>query len=98
MKKLLLATLMVFATGQVIADPALEQKYTKTCAICHAAGVAGAPKTGDPVEWEARLAKGDEALLKSMNEGLNAMPPKGMCMDCTDQQFLDLIKYMATAK
>ena len=98
MKRLLLATLLAFGTTQVVADPAVAEKYGKTCAICHAAGVAGAPKTGMPAEWEARLAKGDEVLLKSMNEGLNAMPPKGMCMDCSDDEFLALVKYMATAK
>ena len=98
MKRLLLATLLAFGTAQVVADPAVEEKYGKTCAICHAAGVAGAPKTGIPAEWEDRLAKGDEVLLKSMNEGLNAMPPKGMRMDCTDDEFLALVKYMATAK
>jgi cytochrome c5 len=98
MKKVLLATMLVFVAAQVSADPAVEEKYSKTCAICHAAGVAGAPKTGMPAEWEDRLAKGQEVLLKSMNEGLNAMPPKGMCMDCSDEEFMDLVKYMATAK
>jgi cytochrome c5 len=98
MKKLLMVTLLMFGAAQVFADPAIEAKYTKTCAICHAAGVAGAPKSGVVADWESRLAKGDEALLKSMNKGLNAMPPKGMCMDCSNEEFLALIKYMSTAK
>lgn len=98
MKRLLLATLLAFGTVQVVAEPAVEEKYGKSCAICHAAGVAGAPKTGVPAEWDARLAKGDEVLLKSMKEGLNAMPPMGMCTDCSDDELLALVKYMATAK
>ena len=27
--------------------------------------------------------------------GLNAMPPKGMCFDCTDDEYKALIEYMA---
>ena len=98
MKKLVFAALTIFAAAQVMADPAIEEKYTKTCAICHAAGVAGAPKTGVPAEWEARLAKGSDVLLSSVKNGLNAMPPKGMCMDCTDAEFNALVEYMVTAK
>jgi cytochrome c5 len=98
MNKFVFATMMIFAATQVVADPAVEEKYTKTCAICHAAGVAGAPKTGVSAEWEARLAKGSDAMLASVKNGMNAMPPKGMCMDCTDAEFNALIDYMAKAK
>jgi cytochrome c5 len=94
MKKLLAIGLTLFATGALAqADMA---KYDKSCKVCHDAGVAGAPKTGDAAAWEPRMAKGMEVLLVSVNNGLNAMPPKGMCFDCTDADYTALIEYMAT--
>ena len=41
------------------------------------------------------MAKGMEVLVASVNNGLNAMPPKGMCFDCTDDDYTALIEYMA---
>jgi cytochrome c5 len=94
-KKLLLtAAVAVFAMAAQ-AEPNME-KYGKSCAVCHAAGVAGAPKVGDAAAWEPRLAKGMDALMASVKNGLNAMPPMGMCFDCTDEEYMELIKYMST--
>lgn len=83
----------LFASA-VMAD-ATEDRYNKTCAICHAAGAAGAPRTGDEPAWNERLDKGMDTLLKNVNNGINAMPPKGMCFDCSDEDFTALIEYMA---
>jgi len=51
--------------------------YTASCAVCHAAGVAGAPKTGDKAAWAPRLKTGKDALYASVIKGKGAMPPKG---------------------
>lgn len=55
--------------------------YGKTCAMCHAAGVAGAPKPGDKADWSARIAQGNETLYKHALEGFNgskgSMPARG---------------------
>ena len=80
------------------ADPAVVDRYNKTCAICHGSGVANAPKFGDAAQWEPRLAKGSDALINSVKNGLNAMPPKGMCMDCSDADYKALIDYMVAGK
>ncbi len=93
MKKLLAIGMALFAAG-ALAQPDMAQ-YDKSCKVCHDAGVAGAPKTGDAAAWEPRMAKGMEVLLVSVNNGLNAMPPKGMCFDCTDADYTALIEYMA---
>ncbi len=75
---------------------AIEDRYNKTCAICHAAGAAGAPRTGDADAWAKRLdEKGMDELVKNASKGINAMPPKGMCFDCSDEDFKALIEYMA---
>lgn len=77
------------------ADFDVAEKYNKSCAVCHNSGVAGAPKKGDTKAWAARLAKGEATLLKSVKNGMGAMPAKGLCTDCDDAQFKALIKYIA---
>ena len=93
MKKLFAATLMVSATSAMAAPD--MAKYDKSCKVCHDSGAAGAPKTGDAAAWEPRMAKGMDVLVASVNNGLNAMPPKGMCYDCSDDEYKALIEYMA---
>jgi cytochrome c5 len=95
-KKVIFAAAVAAFAMSAQAAPNME-KYNKSCSVCHAAGVAGAPKVGDAAAWEPRLAKGMDALMASVKNGLNAMPPMGMCMDCTDEEYAELIKYMSTA-
>jgi cytochrome c5 len=71
-----------------------QKIYQGSCQACHAAGVAGAPKIGDIEAWAPRIAKGKEAMLSSVKNGLNAMPPKGACMSCTDEELQAAIAYM----
>lgn len=93
MKSIIAAALMLVATAAA-AEPDMD-KFNKSCAVCHATGAANAPKTGDVAAWEPRMAKGMEALVASVNNGLNAMPPKGMCFDCSDEDYAAMIEYMA---
>ena len=51
--------------------------YESTCMVCHAAGVAGAPKLGDKVAWAPRIKTGMDALYANVIKGKGAMPPKG---------------------
>ncbi|MEQ9465403.1 MAG: c-type cytochrome [Haliea sp.] len=94
MKKLLAVSAMLFAAS-AMAQPPMD-KYNKSCAVCHNAGVAGAPKTGDAAAWAPKLEKGMDALVTSVKNGLNAMPPKGMCFDCSDADYVALINYMSS--
>ncbi len=89
--------IVVFCFGSIVYADDVAGKYAKSCAICHASGVANAPKTNDASAWEPRLAKGMETLVGSVNKGLNAMPPKGMCFDCSDEETKALIEYMANS-
>ncbi|CAM4207265.1 c-type cytochrome [Shewanella insulae] len=72
-----------------------EAVYNKACHVCHSMGVAGAPKAHDAAAWEPRLAKGLDALVGSVKTGLNAMPPGGMCTDCTDEDYKNAIEFMS---
>ena len=94
MKKVLFTAALAAFAMSAAAQPNMD-KYNKSCAVCHAQGVAGAPKTGDAAAWAPRMEKGMEALVASVNKGLNAMPPKGMCFDCSDEEYAALITYMS---
>ncbi|MEO8186182.1 MAG: c-type cytochrome [Burkholderiaceae bacterium] len=54
-----------------------EAVYTAACSACHAAGIAGAPRTGDRAAWSPRIKQGFDLLVKHAVEGFKAMPPKG---------------------
>ena len=54
-----------------------EALYKQACQVCHAAGVAGAPKFGDKAAWAPRIQTGMDALYASVINGKGAMPPKG---------------------
>lgn len=97
MKKVLFAAAVAAFATTAAAEPNME-KYNKSCAVCHAAGVAGAPTAFDEAAWAPRMEKGMDALVASVKTGLNAMPPMGMCFDCSDDEYRDLIAYMSTAK
>jgi len=71
-----------------------EQVYNASCMACHSVGVAGAPKLGDKAAWEPRAAKGIDGMLTTAIGGLNAMPPKGTCADCSDDELKGAIEYM----
>lgn len=72
-----------------------QATYDQFCVICHKAGLAGAPKFRDEKDWKMRLDKRTiDDLLDSALKGLNAMPPKGTCSQCSDDELKDAIDYM----
>ena len=87
------------ATTVVVAGGAsVESNFNKSCATCHNAGVAGAPKFGDVAAWAPRLEKGMDTLYSSTINGLPpAMPQKGMCFSCSDDDLRALVDYMVDA-
>jgi cytochrome c5 len=77
------------------AVPAL---YSQACAVCHTAGVAGAPKTGDKAAWAPRITQGVDALTASAIKGKGAMPPRGGST-ASDADIKAVVQYMVnTAK
>jgi cytochrome c5 len=93
-KKVLLTVALAAIAMSAAAAPNMD-KYGKSCGVCHAQGVAGAPKTGDADAWAPRLGKGMDALVLTVTNGMNAMPPRGMCFNCSDDEYVELIKFMA---
>jgi len=68
--------------------------YSSGCAACHDSGAAGAPKTGDAGAWASRIDKGMDTLVKHAYEGFNAMPAKGMCSDCSEEEIAAAVEYI----
>ena len=84
--------------SQPLAANAGEERYKSTCAVCHTAGVAGAPKFRVQADWTARMAQGMDGLLASAIKGKGGMPPKGTCMQCSDEELRVTIEYMIPKK
>ncbi len=72
-----------------------QASFARTCGICHGVVGTGAPAPHDRVAWEARNAQGMEVLLDHTLNGFGGMPPMGMCMDCTQDDFVAFIQYMS---
>ena len=72
--------------------------YGKTCSLCHAAGVAGAPKPGDKADWGPRIAQGNDVLYKHALEGFTGakgmMPPRGAAPSLSDEEVKAAVDYM----
>lgn len=71
--------------------------YQTFCVACHATGVSDSPILGNAEHWEARVAKGTDALYASSINGLNVMPPRGTCVDCSDDEMRSVVDYMLDA-
>ena len=69
----------------------------KHCNACHATGVLDAPKIGDTAAWKKRADEqgGLDGILAKAISGINAMPPKGTCADCTDEELREAIQKMS---
>ncbi|BBM66026.1 cytochrome c [Vibrio alfacsensis] len=68
--------------------------YGTFCIACHSSGVSGAPKTGDAADWAPRIAQGKDVMTDHAIQGFNAMPAKGTCMDCSDDEIIAAIDHM----
>jgi len=90
----LIAGVLLAVSGTAFADG--QETYQASCQACHATGAAGAPKLGDKEAWAPRIATGIDAMLAIAINGKNAMPPKGACMSCTDEQLKEAIEYMVS--
>ena len=72
--------------------------YDTTCAVCHGAGIAGAPKFGDKAAWKDRVAKGNEGLYNNAIKGYQGkagmMPAKGGNAALKDDDVKAAVDYM----
>jgi cytochrome c5 len=71
-----------------------NEVYQLACAVCHTAGVAGAPKTGDAAAWKPRVAKGAATLHTHAINGFNLMPARGGNTSLSDAEVKAAVDYM----
>lgn len=97
MNKLMLASAMIALGLSVNVQAEPPAKYNMYCMACHGTGAAGAPKVGDQAAWAPRLeaAGSVDALVESAKKGKNAMPPMGLCNDCSDAELKEIIEFMS---
>lgn len=85
-----------------LADDSNSQRvkriYDSYCYVCHGTGWQGAPLTGNASDWQPRIDKGWDAILKNARLGLNGMPAKGTCEECSDADFRAVIEMMVDDK
>ncbi len=65
--------------------------YNQFCINCHAKKPLinlGAPRIGDEGDWKLRLNQEIGVLFNHTDEGMNGMPPRGGCFECTDEQLI----------
>ena len=74
-----------------------EEIYGSACQTCHGIGLAGAPMFGEKISWGDRANKDLDKLVEIVKNGLNGMPPMGMCMDCTQEELTSSVQYMLDA-
>ncbi len=71
-----------------------EDVYNTACTACHGTGAGGAPKIGDTAAWAERIAQGNDSLYEHAINGLNGMPAKGLCMDCSEEEIQVAVDFM----
>jgi cytochrome c5 len=80
------------------ANAAGESVYKKTCALCHASGVAGAPLPGNKDDWAPRIAQGKDTLYKHAIEGFTGakgmMPARGGAATLSDDDVKAAVDFM----
>ena len=71
-----------------------EAIYNSKCSGCHTSGVMEAPKYASLEDWSTRIDLGLEKLTLSAIAGKGGMPPRGTCMDCTDNEIKLTVQYI----
>lgn len=83
------------SSNVVVAARSGQQVYDQSCAACHNSGAAGSPRIGAAGPWQERYdTKGFETLVTNSINGIGAMPPKGGCMDCSDDEIAASVRYI----
>jgi cytochrome c len=72
--------------------------YDRHCALCHADGIGGAPRSGDGEAWASRIDQGVETLYMHAIEGYTGedgiMPPKGGFVNLPDEEVRLAVDYI----
>ncbi|AMB86186.1 cytochrome [Pseudomonas agarici] len=90
---LVVGVLMPLYGAQATQDP--EAVYNRVCSACHAGQLPMAPRKGDQAAWKPRMAQGMNVLVQHVTQGFQAMPPRGLCVDCSTEDYRSIIRWMS---
>jgi cytochrome c5 len=93
MKRVFLPLLWALVSSHAWANG--EATYNQVCAVCHAQGLAGAPKAGDAKAWGKLIKEGQINLTADGYAGVRAMPAKGGKPELGVPEFADAVVHMA---
>jgi len=71
-----------------------SEVYGAVCLACHTTGAAGAPVIGDASAWAPRVEQGMDTLISHAINGYNAMPAKGGCASCPDEEIVAAVEHL----
>ena len=96
--RLLTAVFIIGSAAMITTVAAADTAttYNNSCAACHDSGALNAIKKGDSAKWQQLIkAKGMPALVNSVKNGMIQMPAGGLCTNCSDEDYAQLIDYMS---
>ncbi len=93
------AATLVFSGAASGAPKEPKTVYDTFCFACHGTGANNSPVYGNAEAWAPRIAKGIDVLYESAINGFNngAMPPKGLCADCSEDDIKATVDYLVNA-
>jgi cytochrome c5 len=97
MSRLLLMLLGTLAAPNPATAANGSQVYQATCAACHTAGVAGAPKLGDRKAWAPLIEEGQAILTAHGYVGVRGMPARGGKPDLSIEDFAAAVVHLVNA-
>lgn len=65
------------------------------CMQCHARPDTGAPFIGVSNDWQEAVARGEDAMLVNVVQGIRGMPPLGYCSACSEEDLRVLIRTLS---
>jgi len=71
-----------------------EAAYTEHCAGCHETGMLGAPREGQPQEWQGRSNLWQGVLMEHARTGYFEMPARGGNSQLPDEIVAAAAEYM----
>jgi len=90
-----LGVLLAHAGMAEAVDANIKELYSIYCASCHSAKGSEAPQAFNASIWKPRLDKGPDKVLANTIKGIGNMPPQGMCIECTQADLRELVRYMS---
>ncbi len=82
------------ATSETPGNRSGRQIYEMVCGGCHSTDMPGVPQLHAAADWEASRGKSRAELYEIVLLGSGAMPPRGLCETCSDEELEAAVDFM----